>query len=219
MRVDLHVHTCYSRDSLSPLAGIVQACRRRGLDRVAITDHGTIEGALALRQMAPELVIVGQEIKTTAGELIAYYVQEQVPAGLTSDEAIGRLREQGAVVGVSHPLDRLRREAMGRAALLRIVDKIDCLETFNARVLWPRDNQAAAELARERGLPATAGSDAHDVASIGVAWVEMPAFQDRDDFLANLRLGTIGGALSSPLVHLGSTYAKLRRRLSAASGA
>lgn len=213
VRVDLHVHSCYSRDSLSSLEAIIEACRRRGLDMIALTDHGTIQGALALKALAPELVIVGQEIKTTAGELIAYFVEREIPAGLEPAEAIRRLRDQGAIVGVSHPLDRIRREAMGRKALLEMVGQIDCLETFNSRVLLPSDNRRAAEFALAYHLPATAGSDAHSVDCIGQAYVEMPPFTDRDSFLASLRLGTIHGSLSSPFVHLDSMYAKLRRRL------
>ncbi|NIO70935.1 MAG: PHP domain-containing protein, partial [Anaerolineae bacterium] len=133
MKVDFHVHTCYSRDSLTSLETIIETCRRRGLDKVAITDHNTIAGALALREMAPELVVVGEEIKTPAGEFIAYFLEEEIPRGLSPQEAIARIRAQGGVVGVSHPLDRLRREAMRWANLMQIIDQVDVLEAFNAR--------------------------------------------------------------------------------------
>lgn len=212
MRVDLHVHSSYSRDCLATPEAIIAACRRHGVDKIGLTDHNTIRGALALQKMAPDLVIVGEEIKTTAGELIAYYVGEEVPAGLEPAEAIRRLRQQGAVVGISHPLDRVRREAMGLDNTLALIEQVDFLETFNSRVLVPSDNQRAAALAIAHGLPGTAGSDAHHAGHVGLAYVEMASFADRDGFLDSLRQGRVDGRLSGLWVHFISTFAKLRRR-------
>ena len=209
MKVDFHVHTCYSRDSLTSLETVIETCRRRGLDKVAITDHNTIAGALALREMAPELVIVGEEIKTPAGEFIAYFLEEEIPKGLSPQETIARIRAQGGVVGVPHPLDRLRREAMRWANLMEIIDQVDVLEAFNARTTFPADNQRAEELARQRGLLVTAGSDAHAACEIGQAYVEMPPFNGREEFMQSLAQGQIVGRLSAPWIHFSSLYAKL----------
>jgi len=209
MKVDFHVHTCYSGDSLTSLEAVIGACRKRGLDKVAITDHNTIAGALALREMASDLVIVGEEIKTEVGEIIAYFLKEEVPKGLPVQEAIARVREQGGLVGVPHPLDRLRREAMGLTHLLTVIEQVDLLEAFNARTTFPSDNRRTLDLARERGLLVTAGSDAHTAWEIGHAYVEMPAFNDKDEFLRSLAQGQIVGRLTTPLIHLASTWAKL----------
>lgn len=209
MKVDLHVHTCYSKDSFTSLEAVIEACRKQGIDKVAITDHDTIAGALALLEMAPDLVIVGEEIRTNVGDIIAYFLEEEVPKGLPLQESIARVREQGGVVGVPHPLDRLRREALGRANLLTIIEQVDLLEVFNARTVFPSDNRRALSLARERGLLASAGSDAHTASEIGHAYVKMPAFNDRGDFLCSLAQGQIVGRLTSPLIHLASTWAKL----------
>jgi len=159
--------------------------------------------------MAPDLVIVGEEIKTEVGEIIAYFLKEEVPKGLPVQEAIARVREQGGLVGVPHPLDRLRREAMGLTHLLNIIDQVDLLEAFNARTTFPSDNRRTLDLARERGLLVTAGSDAHTAWEIGHAYVEMPAFNDKDEFLRSLAQGQIVGRLTTPLIHLASTWAKL----------
>jgi len=191
----------------------MEACRKRGLDKVAITDHNTIAGALALREMAPDLVIVGEEIRTKVGEIIAYFLKEEVPKGLPVQEAIARVRQQGGVVGVPHPLDRLRREAMGLTPLLTIIEQVDLLEVFNARTIFPADNRRALELARQHGLLATAGSDAHIPWEIGRACVEMPAFNDKEEFLRSLAQGQIVGRLITPLIHLASTWAKLINKL------
>jgi len=180
---------------------------------VAITDHNTIAGALALLEMAPDLVIVGEEIKTDVGEIIAYFLEEEVPKGLPVREAIARVREQGGVVGVSHPLDRLRREAMGLPHLLSVIEQVDLLEAFNARTTFPSDNRRALDLAREWGLLATAGSDAHVAWEIGHAYMEMPAFNDQEEFLRSLAQGQIVGRLTNPLIHFVSTWAKFIKRL------
>ena len=211
-KIDFHVHTCYSGDSLTSLDEVIAACRKRGLGKVAITDHNTIAGAMALSEMAPDLVIVGEEIKTDVGEIIAYFLKEEVPRGLPVEEAIARVREQGGVVSVSHPLDRLRREAMGLEVLLSIIERVDALEGFNARTTFPSDNHKVLDLAHERGLPATAGSDAHVAWEIGRAYVDMPAFNGKEEFLGSLAQGQIVGGLTTPLIHFASNWAKLVRR-------
>jgi predicted metal-dependent phosphoesterase TrpH len=118
--LELHTHTHYSKDCLTPPEKYIAECRRKGLDRVAVTDHNTTAGAFKLKAMAPDLIIVGEEIKTDSGEIIAYFLTEEVPMGLPVREAIDRVRAQGGIVGVSHPADRLRKEAMGIDRLLPI---------------------------------------------------------------------------------------------------
>lgn len=214
MKVDMHVHTCYSKDATLSLETIMESCERRGLDGVAITDHNTIAGALALKEIAPFLVIVGEEIDTTKGEILGLFLKDEIPGGLMPEEAMARIREQGGLVGVSHPLDRLRRSAMRQVALLDILDELDFLEGFNSRVTFPSDNRKAQALAQAQGLPITAGSDAHTAYEIGRAYVEMSNFNGRDGFLEALKEAQIFGRLSPPWIHLVSTWTKLRRRLS-----
>jgi predicted metal-dependent phosphoesterase TrpH len=214
MRADLHVHTCYSPDSITSLEDVIETARRRGLDKIAVTDHNRLEGALRLREIAPELVIVGEEIRTTEGELLCFFLEEEVPRGLSPEETIARVRDQGGVVGISHPMDQMRREAMGQRALTRIRDQLDCVEVFNARCLLSVDNRRVAAWAAELGLPGTAGSDAHHAIEIGRAYVEMPPFTGGDEFLRKLALGRVRGRLSPLWVHFFSTWAKIRRHLS-----
>jgi len=215
MRLDLHCHTRYSGDSLTTLDQLLQRMDRRGLDMVAITDHNTLAGALDFCAWAPDRFIAGEEIKTQRGELLALFLEEAVPPGLSLPETISRVRAQGGLVGVSHPLDRLRSGALGREALDEIHGELDFVEVFNARMTFPADNRLAQELAAGWGLPGSAGSDAHAPFEVGRAYVEMPAFDDPASFLDSLAQGQIQGRLSSPLVHLASTYAKWRNRLGA----
>jgi len=208
-KVDLHCHTWFSPDGLSSPEAIIAAARRRGLDRLAITDHDTIAGALEARKLAPDLIIVGEEIQTDRGELLAYFVQEEIPPGTSMEEALAWLRDQGAVISVSHPLDRYRRGS----ALLEIISQVDAIEVFNSRCLWPPDNQSAAELAQEHGVPGTAGSDAHTAAEVGRAGLILPSFRDAGEFRRSLAEAQVVGKLSSPGVHAFSTYARWRNQL------
>lgn len=213
-KVDLHSHTIYSRDCLTHPEDAIRRAREIGLDRLAITEHNNLAGALRAKELDPELIIVGEEIKTTHGEIIAYFVSEEVPRGLSPEETIERLRDQGAVISVPHPLDSLRRSAMGRVNLLTIIDRVDALEVRNARCVRPEDNGAAAALAEERGMYLTAGSDAHSTGELGRCYMEMPPFQDRaDSFLAALADGKPGGEVSPFWPHFLSTYAKWRKRI------
>jgi len=213
MKVDMHVHTCYSKDATLSLETIIESCRLRGLDGVAIADHNTIAGALALQEIAPLLVIVGEEIDTTKGEILGLFLKEEIPGGFTPEEAMARIRAQGGLVGVSHPLDRLRRSAMRRVALLDILDELDFLEGFNSRVTFPSDNRKAQALAQAHGLPITAGSDAHTAYEIGQAYLEMPSFNGREGFLEALKEAQIFGRLTPLLIHIVTTWTRLRAKL------
>jgi predicted metal-dependent phosphoesterase TrpH len=212
-KIDLHSHTLWSKDCLMPFENIIRLCQRRGIDRIAITDHNTAEGALAMQKLAPDLVIVGEEIMTPQGEILAYFVRESIPAGLTPEETIRRLRDQGAVISISHPFDRLRKGAWEEEDLLRIVDKIDAIEIFNARCMFPSDNYRAIAFAEKHGLPGTAGSDAHSIIEYGRAMVQMHPFEGAADFLAALRQAGYVKRLSPAFVHLNSKAAKWSKKL------
>lgn len=213
IKVDLHVHTSYSADSLTLLEHVVLYARRRGLGAVAITDHNTIQGALRLRRTSGFPIIVGEEVLTTRGEICGLFLENEIPAGLSPRETVRRIREQNGIVYIPHPMDRFRGSALEPAALLEVIHDVDAIEVLNARNTLAADNRLATELAERYHLLATAGSDAHHALEIGRAYVEMPAFADRDGFLASLAQGTARGHLSWPLVHVASTYAKVAKNI------
>ncbi len=214
LRADLHTHTCFSRDGLTSPQSFVEACRRKALDCVAVTDHNTIRGALIVCDLADSdlRVIVGEEIKTAEGEIIGLFLEEEVPKGLSAEESVERVKAQGGIVGVPHPHDRLR-SALKMESIIQMADRIDFIEALNARIIYPADNGRARQLAESLGLAMSAGSDAHSQGEVGAAMVEMPEFEGPKDFLEALRRGTLTGGLSSPLVHLLSRFAVLRRKL------
>jgi len=194
LRVDFHTHTVYSPDSLMTPEKLIKTSRRKGLDRVVVTDHNTIEGALRAKELDSEMIIVGEEILTTEGEILAAYVKEEVPKGLTPKETLDRLEAQNAYISVSHPFDITRGGNWQMEALLEILPRVDAIETFNARCLFPGFNWKAQNLAKKHQLRGTHGSDAHAAFEIGAGSLILPAFDDA----ASLRIA-MGSAVSAPL--------------------
>jgi len=212
LKADLHLHTDHSPDSLITPAELVARCRERGINCVAVTDHNSIEGALAVQSIAPFPVIIAEEVKTTRGEIIGLFLKEAIPRDLSPEETVRRIKGQGGLVCLPHPFDRLRREPLRGAARESILTSIDIVEAFNARVTFASDNARAHGFAQALGLPMSAGSDAHSLWEVGNAYVEMAEFESPQEFLEALRRGWIAGHRSVPVVHLMSTWAKLRRR-------
>ena len=212
-RVEFHCHTCYSPDCLVTPRALVQRARELGLDRIVITDHNTIRGALEAQALAPDLVIVGEEVLTTAGEFIAFYVTEEVPKGLPPEEALARLREQGAVVGISHPFDVMRGSAMGKEHTHRFAPRVDALEVFNARNHRAWMDEEAEKLVQHLGLGRFGGSDAHSLWEVGRVLTLLPPFNDANTLRAALLKARVEGRHSPPWVHLISTGSKLVKKL------
>ena len=213
-KADLHVHTCYSKDSTSSLDDIIDHCARIGIDCLAITDHDRLAGAIEMKRIAPFVVIPGEEVLTTQGEIIGLFLEEEVPPGLTPEETVERIKAQGGLVYIPHPFDRFRPHSrLHRDALERIMPDVDLVEVFNSRTLLKRDIARAVELARSYGLPGTAGSDAHVTQEIGRAYIEIPEFNDAGQFKTALLQGVISGRRTSPLIHLYNVRNRLIKRL------
>lgn len=213
LRVEFHCHTIFSKDSLNKPERLVNAARQKGLQRVIVTDHNNIQGALRARQIDPELVIVGEEIMTTRGEILAAFVTEEIPAGLTPQETIRRLRAQGAFISVSHPFDAIRKGHWDLPDLLEITPLVDAIETFNARCMKAIFNVRAQQFAQEHGLAGTVGSDAHTALELGRATLTLENFTDGDGLRRVIRQGRQQVRLSSPLIHSTSRFAKIVKKL------
>jgi hypothetical protein len=211
LKADFHIHTSYSADCHMSLEQIIARCSEVGINCIAVTDHGTIEGALKMQQMAPFKVIIGEEILTSWGEIIGLFLKETIPSRLPAPEAISRVKAQGGLVGIPHPFDRFRF-AMKRESLEKIREHIDFIEVFNSRAALLSNPAEAKLFACQHRILVTAGSDAHTLGEVGNAYVEMPDFDGRQQFLAALAAGKIVGRKSSPWVHLSSTWARLKQR-------
>jgi len=172
--IDLHCHTSASFDCLSDPAKVVRAAAARGLTHLVVTDHDGIDGALRARDSAPDelTVIVGEEVRTAEGDLIAAFLERAVPAGLPATEAIAAIREQGGLVGIPHPYDRFRGSLLRDARMASLAASVDWVETHNARIVGSGNDRAAA-FSLEHGLPGVAVSDAHTLLEIGVAYTAL----------------------------------------------
>ena len=213
LKADFHIHTQYSRDSCTTPDQVIRACRKKGLNCIAIADHGAIEGALQVQKIAPFQVIVAEEIMTTRGEIMGMFLQELIPCGLSLEESIRRIKEQGGIFCTQHPFDKFRKEALDAATMDEIADRIDVVEIFNSRNPLVRSSLQARQFALEHHLPGCAGSDAHSAGEIGNAWVEMPEFRDQKEFLQALAQARVFGCRASPLIHFHSLWARVRKKL------
>jgi predicted metal-dependent phosphoesterase TrpH len=212
LRTEFHCHTVYSNDCLTSPEKLIETCRRKGIKRVMVTDHDSIEGGLRCKEIDPTRVIVGEEIMTTQGELLAAYVTNEIPNGLEPMEAITQLRDQNAFISVSHPFDAHRKGSWEVGELLKILPHVDAIETFNARCMLPRFNFQAQDFAAEFDVLGTYGSDAHSAFELGRGTLLLPPFDDSESLKAALRKAVVPKIiLSTPIVHFISTYAKWRK--------
>ena len=185
LRVDLHLHSNFSHDGRSSLQQLIDKAAECGLDRIALTDHNTVDGALELARLAPELAIVGEEAKTLEGEVIGLFISRRLPPFLAPQDVMDLVHEMGGLVYVPHPLDR-HRSHFRPERIVELADRIDIIETYNP---WcdSAANRAAAALAAELHKVTVSGSDAHSADELGLSWMEMETYSGASDFLAKLR--------------------------------
>jgi predicted metal-dependent phosphoesterase TrpH len=185
VRVDLHLHSDYSHDGQSSLDELIQRCADCGLDRIALTDHNTVEGARALAKMAPELAIIGEEAKTQEGEVIGLFITRRLPPFLPAEDVMDMIHGMGGLTYMPHPVDR-HRSHFSPERIVELADRIDIIETYNA---WcePDANRAAARLAVDLGKVTATGSDAHAAHELGRSWMEIEDYTSPQDFLKKLR--------------------------------
>jgi predicted metal-dependent phosphoesterase TrpH len=212
IKADLHVHTNYSGDSDITLETLIQRCTALGLGAVAVTDHGTAEGALELsRRKLPFKLIVGEEAETTEGEIIGLFLTETIPNGLTPEETIKRIRKQGGLVCVPHPFDRYRSSAMQAEALCRIAGDIDIIEVFNARTIPAQNLSLPRHFADSHKLRKGAGSDSHSSSEIGRAYITLPDFDGPQGFLTSITQAQVHGMRPSVLLYVRALVRRTRR--------
>jgi predicted metal-dependent phosphoesterase TrpH len=209
LHVEFHCHTIASKDSLTRPRDLVDTCRRKMIDRVVVTDHNTIAGARAAYALDPERVIVGEEIMTTRGEILAAYVSEEIPKGLTPQETIRRLKDQGAFISVSHPFDRWRSGGWQKDDLLEILPQVDAIEVYNSRCMNPRFNREARQFAEMQNVAGTVGSDAHAAFELGRSLMVLEPFEGPEQLRKVIRTGIPLVRWSPPWFHVTSRYASI----------
>ena len=188
-------------------------CLKSGLQCIAVTDHNTIEGALAVQRIAPFMVIVGEEVTSSGGEITGLFIKEPIPRGLSPVETAVRIKDQGGLVSIPHPFDRFRRHVITPDALEEVLPHVDIIEAFNARNTFSRDNRRAQALAEARGLLVSAVSDSHTAVEVGRTYVEIPEFDaTADGLMKALAQGMLVERPITPLIHFATTFTKIKKR-------
>ena len=218
LKADLHTHTIFSKDSLSRAEDVLAAAVKRGMGAIAITDHDGIDGALEAQSIArkrklPIQVIVGEEVRTDAGDLLIYFVKKRIAPGKLED-VLAEAERQGAVCSAAHPYDAARHGIDLQGLSPSALGKIGALEVFNARVHVASQNARAMGFALKNKKALLAGSDAHHPSEVGTAYVEFYGEEELDAHALMHAHRKIGGKRSSPFVHFYSRYAVLRKKLS-----
>lgn len=213
LKADLHVHTWHSIDSSMSYDQVIKTCLEKGINCVAIADHGTTKGARDLQKIAPFKIIVCEEVRTPYGEIMGMFLQEDIPDKIPVAEAIKLIRGQGGLVNIPHPFDRVRPSAFRNLKVLEsIAGQVDIIEVFNSRSLFPGAESRARAFAARHNKIISYGSDGHSPSEIGYAYVEMADFNTKEEFLSSLSIAKLYGKKSSPLIHIISSAARLRRQ-------
>jgi predicted metal-dependent phosphoesterase TrpH/glycosyltransferase involved in cell wall biosynthesis len=192
--VDLHTHTDWSHDCATPVTNLLDRAQEIGLGAIAVTDHNAFGGALEAVALARDrdlVVIPGEEVKTDGqGEVIGLFLREEIPRGMSFADTIAAIREQGGLVYLPHPFDRMHT-IPDPATLHRHLAEIDVFEVFNARLLRDSFNDEALRFARKYRLLEGAGSDAHVLQGVGTGAVRLRRFDGPEEFLLSLRTAEV----------------------------
>ena len=215
---DFHSHSHYSKDSLINPRTFVDRCVAKGVNCIAVTDHNEIEGAFVIQKLAhdtnaPLRVIIGEEVKTSEGEIIGLFLREKVARDMSPEETIKAIHAQGGLAVIPHPYDIFRRSVLTDEAIERVKHDVDAIEGFNCRNILGKHDAKARALAIEVDKPFTLGTDSHSPMEIGGAQLEIDDFETPEELLQVLRGGRIIGRRALPVVHWLSTWAKVRWRL------
>lgn len=218
LRGDFHMHTWYSHDCATRPVDLVKRCEQVGLNCIAVTDHNSIKGALEARDLSPGIVIIGEEIKTTEGEVTGLFLEEEIKPGLSPMETVLLIKEQGGLVSLPHPFDRLGRSPLPLNVIRDIMPYVSIVEAFNARTRLSKDTNRSREFGVANNLLMTSVSDSHTLGELGRCYTEFPDFDgSADGFRRALKDAHLIEYRSKPWVHVFTTLNKLRRRLTRAS--
>ncbi|MGA2934212.1 MAG: PHP-associated domain-containing protein [Methanomicrobiales archaeon] len=190
LRIDMHVHSSYSRDSVIPAKTIFQSWRRTGIIPL-VCDHDTLEGSnrvmRAIHAEDPDLpLLLAEEITTRDGEIIGLFLTEEIPPWLSAAETLDLIHGQGGLSLIPHPFCTYRGKVLRPDARNALVDRIDLIEGHNARNLSDEEDRLAVVFACDVGIPFTAGSDAHTTMELGRVWMEVPPFDSPKGLLRGL---------------------------------
>ncbi|TYL37054.1 phosphoesterase [Natronococcus pandeyae] len=192
LSVELHVHSSLSYDGRDSIDLILEQAEAVGLDAIAVTDHDEISASLEAAERASDYGLVGIpaiEISSKAGHILGLGVEEAIPPGLSYEETLEEIHSQGGLAVIPHPFQQSRHGVTARISRDELT-KGDAIEVYNSRLLTGRANRQAERFASSRGLPMTAGSDAHISEMVGQAVTRVDADErSADAILEAIREG------------------------------
>ena len=213
---DMHVHSTYSNDSITDTRTIVRSWEKSGILPL-VCDHDTIGGSQRvyseIRKKDPDIpFILAEEILTADGEIIGAFLNEEIAPGLSAEETLDTINEQGAISIVPHPFCTYRSTAIDSEVLGRIAGRIDIIEGYNARTPDAGENMRGRDLAAKMNKPVSVGSDAHTSVELEVNYILINGFSTPKELIRNLPGGDIHFSPAPPEVHQFTImFKKLRR--------
>lgn len=213
---DFHCHTRHSPDSRLGEDRFIDLAIERGLTHVAVTDHNTIDGSVAVRARVAArgdeerlTVILGEEVSSADGEIVALFIEATIPRDLSAEATADAIHAQGGLVSVPHPFDPFRKSHIRPEPLERLAasGRIDMIEVFNSRVTLGRHNELSAEFATRHGIPAIACSDSHTAMEVAMSFNALPVFDTAAELKVSLARNEWHGSRTTKLVHLGTRWA------------
>jgi predicted metal-dependent phosphoesterase TrpH len=186
----------HSKDGKIKPMDIVNKAIDLEFDAIAITDHGTTRGALAVESAAKNLsketgvspmIIVGQEIETDQGEILAYGIRDDINENQDLLTTCQEIRKKGGFLIVPHPFDLMRRGIGGNINNVR--DYVDAVEGFNERTLVSKFNNRAMAFLTKNKIPVAVGSDAHFIDEFGKTYMLVESKKNEKDMFNAIRKG------------------------------
>lgn len=211
-KVDFHTHSIASHDGGITAQQYDRALSENLIDYVAITDHNSVDFALAMSQVYGEKIIVGEEIMTTHGEIIGLYLTHNIQAGLSPHDTIKQIKDQGGIVYIPHPFETFRK-GLDPKTLEDITDHVDIIEVCNGRAFLQNRSSQAVVWAKLNLKPGAAGSDAHGYKGLGRTYTNISSPPNRDNLLELLDKSTISTKNPKIRALLYPKYNKLRKKV------
>lgn len=192
LKIDLHIHTNHSKDGKMSPEDLVRKAKNMGFDAIAVTDHGTIKGAVETERIAKRIakdmiVIVGQEVNTDNGEILAYGIREDIKEEEDIVKTCKEIKQKNGFLIIPHPFDPMRKGAGKRIA--EVMEYADAVEGFNERTIVSRFNDKSMAFVRENGVSAVAGSDAHFLEEFGKTYMLIDSKKETKDILEAIKEG------------------------------
>lgn len=211
-KIDLHTHSIASPDGGITADQYAHALSTNLLDVIAITDHNQIDFAVGLQNQLGDRIIVGEEIMSTGGEIIGLYLKERVKPGLTPQETVKQIREQGGIVYIPHPFESVRK-GLHPAVLEELIDYIDVIEVCNGRAFLQNRSAQTFMWAKLNHVIGASSSDAHGIRGLGKTYTRVKTLPTSEDLLKVLAHGTPVTEPPSLRALLYPKFHKLKKKL------